>query len=58
MTRMAVFWILIPLFIGILFIGLYRNLLAKLAVIFGASGRLCSSDGSACAVGCHGPGTS
>ena len=39
MTRMAVFWILIPLFIGVLFIGLYRNLLAKLAVIFGASGR-------------------
>jgi nitrate reductase gamma subunit len=39
MTRMAAFWILIPLFVGALFIGLYRNLLAKLAVIFGASGR-------------------
>jgi nitrate reductase gamma subunit len=39
MTLMAVFWILIPLFIGALFIGLYRNLFAKLGVIFGASGR-------------------
>ncbi len=39
MTLMAAFWILIPLFIGALFIGLYRNLFAKLAVIFGASGR-------------------
>jgi nitrate reductase gamma subunit len=39
MTRMAVFWILIPLFVGALFVGLYRNLFAKLAVIFGASGR-------------------
>ena len=39
MTLMAAFWILIPLFIGVLFIGLYRNLFAKLAVIFGASGR-------------------
>ena len=38
MSLMSVFWILIPLFIGILFIGLYRNLLVKLAVIFGASG--------------------
>jgi nitrate reductase gamma subunit len=36
---MSLFWILIPLFIGILFMGLYRNLLVKLAVIFGASGR-------------------
>src|SRR2546422_120111 len=39
MTLMAAFWILIPLFIGVLFTGLYRNLFAKLAVIFGASGR-------------------
>ncbi len=39
MTLMAAFWILIPLFIGALFIGLYRNLFAKLAVIFSASGR-------------------
>jgi nitrate reductase gamma subunit len=39
MTSMAAFWIVIPLFVGVLFIGLYRNLFAKLAVIFGASGR-------------------
>lgn len=39
MTVMAVFWILIPLFIGALFIGLYRNLFVKIGVIFGASGR-------------------
>jgi nitrate reductase gamma subunit len=39
MTLMAVFWILIPLFVGVLFIGLYRNLFVKLAVILGASGR-------------------
>jgi len=39
MSLMSLFWILIPLFIGILFMGLYRNLLVKLAVIFGASGR-------------------
>lgn len=39
MTLMAAFWILIPLFIGALFIGLYRNLFTKLAVIFAASGR-------------------
>src|SRR6266540_3007783 len=39
MTLMSVFWILIPLFIGVLFIGLYRNLLVKLGVILGASGR-------------------
>lgn len=39
MTLMALFWILIPLFIGCLFIGLYRNLFVKLGVIFGASGR-------------------
>jgi nitrate reductase gamma subunit len=39
MSMLAVFWILIPLFIGLLFIGLYRNLFVKLAVIFGASGR-------------------
>jgi nitrate reductase gamma subunit len=36
---MAAFWILIPLFVGALFIGLYRNLFAKIAVIFAASGR-------------------
>jgi len=39
MTLMALFWVLIPLFVGVLFIGLYRNLFAKLAAIFGASGR-------------------
>jgi nitrate reductase gamma subunit len=39
MTVMAAFWILIPLFVGLLFIGLYRNLFARLGVIFGASGR-------------------
>jgi nitrate reductase gamma subunit len=39
MTLMAAFWILIPLFVGVLFIGLYRNLFVKLGVIFGASGR-------------------
>src|SRR5215469_852604 len=39
MSLMSLFWILIPLFIGVLFTGLYRNLLVKLAVIFGASGR-------------------
>lgn len=39
MTLMALFWILIPLFVGALFVGLYRNLFVKLAVIFGASGR-------------------
>jgi hypothetical protein len=39
MTLMAAFWILIPLFIGLLFIGLYRNLFVKIGVIFGASGR-------------------
>ena len=39
MTMMAAFWILIPLFIGLLFIGLYRNLFVKIGVIFGASGR-------------------
>lgn len=39
MTLMSVFWILIPLFVGVLFIGLYRNLLVKLAAILGASGR-------------------
>lgn len=42
MTLMTVFWILIPLFVGALFIGLYRNLFVKLAVIFGASGRFLS----------------
>jgi hypothetical protein len=36
---MAVFWILIPLFIGALFVGLYRNLFVKIGVILGASGR-------------------
>ncbi len=39
MALMSLFWILIPLFVGALFIGLYRNLFVKLAVIFGASGR-------------------
>src|SRR5215510_1250797 len=39
MSLMSLLWVLIPLFIGILFMGLYRNLLVKLAVIFGASGR-------------------
>jgi nitrate reductase gamma subunit len=39
MSKMAVFWILIPLFVGGLFIGLYRNLFVKIGVIFGASGR-------------------
>lgn len=39
MTLVAAFWILIPLFIGVLFIGLYRNLFLKLGVILGASGR-------------------
>ena len=39
MTRMTLFWILIPLFIGALFVGLYRNLFVKLGVILGASGR-------------------
>jgi nitrate reductase gamma subunit len=38
-AEMAAFWILIPLFIGVLFIGLYRNLLVKLGAIFAASGR-------------------
>lgn len=42
MTLMALFWILIPLFVGLLFIGLYRNLFVKLAAIFGASGRFMS----------------
>ncbi|HSC71959.1 MAG TPA: respiratory nitrate reductase subunit gamma, partial [Candidatus Methylomirabilis sp.] len=42
MTLMAVFWILIPLFVGALFAGLYRNLFMRLAVIFGASGRFIS----------------
>jgi hypothetical protein len=36
---MAAFWILIPLFVGALFVGLYRNLLVKIGVILGASGR-------------------
>jgi nitrate reductase gamma subunit len=39
MTEMAAFWILIPLFIGLLFIGLYRNLLVKLGAILAAAGR-------------------
>jgi nitrate reductase gamma subunit len=39
MTPMAAFWILIPLFIAALFIGLHRNLFTKLAVVFGVSGR-------------------
>jgi hypothetical protein len=39
LTEMAWFWILIPLFIGVLFIGLYRNLLVKLGAILAASGR-------------------
>lgn len=39
MSLMAAFWILIPLFIGILFMGLYRNLFVKIGVILGASGR-------------------
>jgi nitrate reductase gamma subunit len=39
MTLMAVFWILIPLFVGALFIGLYRNLFLKLAVVLGSAGR-------------------
>jgi nitrate reductase gamma subunit len=39
MSLMAAFWVLIPLFIGVLFIGLYKNLFVKIAVIFGASGR-------------------
>lgn len=39
MSLMTAFWVLIPLFVGVLFIGLYRNLFMKLAAIFGASGR-------------------
>src|SRR3990172_2645308 len=39
MTAIAAFWILIPLFVGVLFIGLYRNLFVKVGVILGASGR-------------------
>lgn len=39
MTAIATFWILIPLFVGVLFIGLYRNLFVKVGVIFGAAGR-------------------
>lgn len=39
MSLMVAFWILIPLFVGLLFMGLYRNLLVKLGVILGASGR-------------------
>jgi nitrate reductase gamma subunit len=51
-TLMAAFWILIPLFVGVLFIGLYRNLFVKLGVIFGASGRfLPMSDLNAAALG-------
>lgn len=42
MSLMSLFWILIPLFVGILFIGLYRNLLVKLGVILGVSGRFIS----------------
>jgi nitrate reductase gamma subunit len=38
-SLMALFWILIPLFVGALFMGLYRNLLVKIAVILRASGR-------------------
>ena len=44
MTSMAAFWILIPLFVGLLFIGLYRNLFVRLAAIFGASGRFLPRD--------------
>jgi hypothetical protein len=39
MSLMTAFWVLIPLFVGALFIGLYRNLVVKLGVILGASGR-------------------
>lgn len=39
MSLMAAFWILIPLFIGVLFIGLYRNLFTKIGVILRVSGR-------------------
>lgn len=39
MSLIALFWILIPLFVGVLFMGLYRNLFVKIGVILGASGR-------------------
>ncbi|MBI4636631.1 MAG: respiratory nitrate reductase subunit gamma [Candidatus Rokubacteria bacterium] len=39
MSLLDAFWILIPLFVGALFMGLYRNLFVKIGVIFGASGR-------------------
>ena len=44
MTYMAAFWILIPLFVGLLFIGLYRNLFVRIGAIFGASGRFIARD--------------
>lgn len=51
MTSMAAFWILIPLFVGLLFIGLYRNLFVRLGAIFGASGRFIARDVDTAALG-------
>jgi len=37
--KMTFFWVMIPVAIGVFYLGLYRNLFEKLAVILGASGR-------------------